>query len=70
MVQTAVRQRERPQFLASYIALMSALMGGADQAPLPPEWRSVTELAYPFDLPQRRRVRVDYALSWMRLRHV
>jgi hypothetical protein len=38
--------------------------------PLPESWRSVTRMAYPFDLPERRVVRVDYALGWFALRHV
>ena len=27
-------------------------------------------MAYPFDLPERRRVRVDYALGWLVGRHI
>jgi len=27
-------------------------------------------MAYPFDLPQRRVVRVDYPLGWFRIRHI
>jgi cytochrome c553 len=49
---------------------MSGLMGGLEQAPLPAEWRSRTELAYPFDLPDKRRVRVDYPLGWFRIRKI
>jgi len=49
---------------------MSGLMGGLEHAPLPPSWRNRTRLAYPFDLPERRRVRVDYALGWFRIRNV
>jgi len=49
---------------------MSGLMGGLERTPLPPSWRSRTRLAYPFDLPERRRVRVDFALGWFRIRQV
>jgi hypothetical protein len=49
---------------------MSGLMGGLEGAPLPIDWRSATHMAYPFDLPERRRVRVDYALGWFTLRHI
>ncbi len=35
-----------------------------------PQWRALTHLAYPFDLPDRRRVRVDYPLGWFRIRNV
>jgi hypothetical protein len=37
---------------------------------LPPDWRPHTELAYPFDLPEKRRVRVDYPLGWFAIRHI
>lgn len=49
---------------------MSGLMGGLERAPLPAGWRGVTRLAYPVDLPERRRVRVDYALGWFAIRHI
>lgn len=49
---------------------MSGLMGGLERAPLPALWRDVTRIAYPFDLPERRRVRVDYALGWFAIRHI
>jgi len=48
----------------------SGLMGGLERAPLPGEWRDRTRLAYPFDLPDKRRVRVDFALGWFRMRHI
>jgi hypothetical protein len=47
---------------------VSGLMGGLEQAPLPPAWRTNLYLAYPVDLPELRRVRVDYALGWFRIR--
>jgi hypothetical protein len=49
---------------------MSGLMGGLERSPLPPSWRSRTSVAYPFDLPDRRRVRVEFALGWFRIRNV
>jgi Cytochrome c len=48
----------------------SGLMGGLERAPLPADWRDRTHLAYPFDLPERRRVRVDFALGWFSIRHI
>jgi len=50
--------------------LMSGLMGGLDRSPLPPDWRLRTQLAYPFDLPGARRVRVDFARGWFAIRHI
>ncbi len=49
---------------------LSALMGGLERTPLPRAWRERTRLAYPFDLPQRRRVRVDFALGWFSIRRI
>ena len=50
--------------------LMSGLMGGLEHAPLPAAWRAVTEMTYPVELPERRRVPVDYAQGWFALRHI
>jgi len=49
---------------------ISGAMGGLEQAPVPPAWRTSVHLAYPVDLPGQRVVRVDYALSWFRLRRI
>ena len=49
---------------------ISGLMGALEHAPLPSTWRNRTHMAYPFDLPDKRRVRVDYPLGWFRVRHV
>ncbi len=44
---------------------LSGQMAGLERAPLPKAWRARAHMAYPFDLPDRRRVRVDYALGWI-----
>jgi len=49
---------------------VSGVMGGLERAPLPALWRAGTHMAYPFDLPEKRRVRVDYALGWIHARHI
>ncbi|MDE2347201.1 MAG: cytochrome c [Gammaproteobacteria bacterium] len=49
---------------------MSGLMGGLEHAPLPAGWRGRTLLAYPFDLPQRRMVRVDFPMGWFSFLHI
>jgi len=49
---------------------MSGLMGGLEHAPLPAAWRGRVRMAYPFDLPDRRVVRVDYPLGWFSFRHI
>lgn len=55
---------------APAVVLMSGLLGGLERSPLPASWRSHTRVTYPFDLPERRRVRVDYALGWMSIRRI
>jgi hypothetical protein len=49
---------------------VSGMMGGLDATPLPSGWRERAHMAYPVDLPELRRVRVDYALSWFRIRKI
>ena len=49
---------------------MSGLMGGLERTPLSSGWRGRTRLAYPFDLPEKRRTGVDYAFGWFRIRHI
>jgi hypothetical protein len=56
-----------PPAAAVYV---SGLMGGLDRAPLPARWRENAWLAYPVDLPQGRRVRVDYAFGWFAIRRI
>jgi hypothetical protein len=68
----------RPPDIASLAAppvspsrvLMSGLMGGLEGAPLPAEWRAITRMAYPVDLPDQRIIRVDYARGWLALHHI
>ena len=49
---------------------LSGLMGGLERAPLPLGWRPQVRMAYPFDLPDRRTVRIDYPLGWFSVRHI
>ncbi|MBV8806293.1 MAG: hypothetical protein JO042_14645, partial [Sinobacteraceae bacterium] len=49
---------------------VSGLMGGLEDAPVPISWRSHTLMAYPFDPPERRGVRLDYPLGWFAFRHI
>ncbi|MEX3958033.1 cytochrome C [Trinickia sp. EG282A] len=61
------RLGDRPRARTVFI---SGLMAGLENAPLPAGWRSVTEMAYPFDLPEKRRWRLDFALGWFSIRHI
>ena len=49
---------------------VSGLMGGLERSPLPPAWRSRTRLVFPFDLPERRDLRLRYPLAWFSAQHI
>jgi mono/diheme cytochrome c family protein len=49
---------------------VSGLMGGLEHAPLPSVWRERALLSYPFDLPDHRQVRLEYALGWFSARRI
>jgi hypothetical protein len=48
----------------------SGLMAGLERATPPAEWRQRIHLAYPFDLPDLRRVRMNFPLGWMRVQQL
>jgi hypothetical protein len=52
------------------MVFMSGQMAGLERSPLPPAWRDATRMTYAFDLPERRRVRVDYPLGWFSIRKI
>ena len=49
---------------------VSGVMGGLERAPLAAPWREVARMTYPFDLPDRRRARLNYPLGWMRFKQI
>jgi hypothetical protein len=49
---------------------VSGLLGGLERTPLPPGWRQAVRMTYPFDLPERRGVRLDYPLGWFSSRGI
>jgi hypothetical protein len=49
---------------------MSGLMGGLEHAPLPQAWRGRARMAYPYDLPESRNLRMRYPLSWFSISHI
>ncbi|HEY4970295.1 MAG TPA: hypothetical protein VII35_10340, partial [Steroidobacteraceae bacterium] len=49
---------------------VSGLMGGLEHMPLPASWHGRTRIAYPFDLPDRSRVRVSLPLAWFSIRKI
>ena len=52
------------------VVLVSGAMGGLEHAPLPAAWREPARLSYPFDLPEARRVRMNYPLTWFKVRRI
>jgi hypothetical protein len=49
---------------------ISGLMGGLEHAPLPPAWRGIARMSYPFELPTLRGVNMDYARGWFAFHHI
>jgi len=49
---------------------VSGVMGGLEQAPLAPEWRSLARITYPYALPDERSLRLNYPLGWFHLRRI
>jgi hypothetical protein len=49
---------------------LSGQMAGLEEAPLPAAWRNIAHMTYPYDLPERRRVRLDFPLGWFRIREI
>jgi hypothetical protein len=49
---------------------LSGLMGGLERSPLPAGWREHTLMTYPFDLPERRGVRLDYPLGFFKFHRI
>ncbi len=45
---------------------LSGLMGGLEHAPLPAQWLTKAHLSYPFDLPEQRRLRLTWPLTWFK----
>lgn len=46
---------------------ISGLMGGLDDAPLPTGWRAQVRMTYPMDLPELRKVRMNFPLAWFKI---
>ena len=49
---------------------LSGVMAGLEDSRLPPAWRERTLMTYPFDLPAKRGIRLDYPLGWFQFRHI
>jgi hypothetical protein len=49
---------------------VSGTMADLERAPLPGAWREVALIAYPADLPDARRIRMNFPLNWLRMRRI
>src|SRR5450631_16257 len=63
--------RALPQHLHAGVEVYaSGLMAGLENAAPPQDWRQHFHMAYPFDLPDARRVRMNFPLGWMRVQGI
>ena len=49
---------------------LSGFMAQLENAPLPPAWRENARMTYPFDLPEVRKVRMNFPLGWFKIRNI
>ena len=55
---------------AASALILSGLMAGLERAPMLAQWRAAAELTYPVDLPELRKVRMNFPLAWFKIRHI
>jgi hypothetical protein len=56
--------------VAATAVYVSGLMGGMEAAPLPAAWRTVTRMTYPLNLPDLRKVQMNFPLGWFNVRQI
>jgi hypothetical protein len=56
-----------PAVTAAYV---SGLMGNLENAPLPAAWRKVARMTYPADVPELRKFRMNFPLTWFKIRRI
>jgi mono/diheme cytochrome c family protein len=54
----------------SRTVFVSGLMAQLEHAPLPSSWREAVRMTYPFDLPELRKVRMNFPLGWFKVRNI
>jgi hypothetical protein len=55
---------------ASKPIYLSGLMAGLENAKLPDAWKTKLRMTYPLDLPDGRKVRMNYPLGWFKVKHI
>jgi hypothetical protein len=59
-----------PQLPAVASAFVSGTLGGMENAPLPAAWHAAVRMAYPFDLPEARRIRMSFPFNWFKIKKI
>jgi hypothetical protein len=59
-----------PQRAPGPAVFFSGLMGGLENSPLPAAWRQNSSMTYPFDLPDLRKVRMNFPLGWLKAKNL
>jgi hypothetical protein len=54
----------------SSTVFVSGMMGGLENSPIKGAWRGAVRMAYPFELPARRAVLLNYPLGWFRIQRI
>jgi hypothetical protein len=63
----AALPREMPMLQS---VILSGILGGLENAPLPAAWHSQARMTYPFDLPEGRKVRMNFPLAWFKIKQI
>jgi cytochrome c553 len=50
--------------------ILSGTLGDLENAPLPADWRGPARMTYPFDLPEGRKVRMNFPLAWFKIKRI
>jgi hypothetical protein len=58
------------ELLRVHSVYVSGLMGGLENSPLPPAWRPIAHMAYPLDLPEQRKARMNFPLGWLKIHNI
>ncbi|NMM09497.1 MAG: cytochrome c [Polaromonas sp.] len=59
-----------PRTTNSQMVFVSGLMAELENAPLPLAWRETIRMTYPFDLPDLRKIRMNFPLGWFKVRNI
>jgi Cytochrome c len=59
-----------PEGTASKRILLSGILGDMEQSPIPAWWRANARMTYVVDLPEQRRVRLDFPMGWFRIHNI